>query len=169
MQRSVADARHGARDPQEAGFLVGDPCAVAQAFVGKALDPIARLVTLPTGAVLIQLTGEIDMAVDAALRDQLLRAVRISSEVLVDMSSVAFLDCTALGGLMLAQERAVADGGGVVLIAPPRNVQRLLDLVGATDVLPVYADLQSALLDAEHDRNALHGEEGRGKRPLSAL
>jgi anti-anti-sigma factor len=106
----------------------------------------ARTIALPSGAVLVQLSGDIDLAVEAALRDHFTTAIDLSPHLAVDMRHVEFIDCAGLGTLMWARNRAVAQGGNFVLVSPSPQARRLLDLTQLGDVLPAVPDVREAVL-----------------------
>jgi anti-sigma B factor antagonist len=85
-----------------------------------------------------QLTVRGDVDVDTAPRlenaveDALRRGRR---HVAVDMSSVSFMDSTALRALLRAREDARADGGSLRVTRASRAVVLLLELTDLTDLL----------------------------------
>lgn len=112
---------------------------------GSAAVSPPRIVSLPTGAVLVQLCGELDLAVESMLRDHFTSAVRLSPHLLVDMRQVEFIDCAGLGALIWGRQRALSEGGSFALVAPPAPVRRLLHLAGVEQVFPAHEDLQCAV------------------------
>lgn len=82
-------------------------------------------------AVVLALSGELDVSRAAEAEAAVRAAARRGRRVIVDLASVEFLDCAALGGLLRARQ-AVRDAGGDVLLANPRRplVRRLLALTG---------------------------------------
>ena len=103
------------------------------------------MISLPTGAVLVTLRGELDMAVEATMRDHFTHVVRQSPHLLVDMGQVEFIDCAGLNALLWGRERALAQGGSFGLVAPSPAVRRLLQLARVEDAFPVHADLGRAV------------------------
>ena len=103
------------------------------------------MISLPTGAVLVQLCGDLDMAVEPTMRDHFACAVRLSPHLLVDMRDVEFIDCAGLRALLWGRERALSEGGSFGLVAPPRPVRRLLELARVEDAFAVHADLRRAV------------------------
>ena len=90
------------------------------------------------GARRCQLTVRGDVDVDTAPRlenavqDALRRGRR---HVAVDMSSVSFMDSTALRALLSAREHARADGGSLRVTRASRAVWLLLEMTDLTDLL----------------------------------
>lgn len=105
----------------------------------------ARFTRLPAGAVMIQLSGEFDLATKATLQAYLQGAIHLSGDLVLDMSAVEFFDCGALGVLVWARNQVVPTGRSLTLVAPTPSLCRLIDLAGLRDTLHARADLPSAL------------------------
>jgi anti-sigma B factor antagonist len=87
-----------------------------------------------TAAVQLRVEGEIDLASASILADQLQRAINDNDRpVIVDLSTVTFMDCSGVHTLVTAQQAAQ---GRVRLAHPQRAVRRVLEL-GA--VLELFA------------------------------
>jgi anti-sigma B factor antagonist len=100
------------------------------------------------------LSGELDLAVAAGLEATVLGLfVESVSAVELDLSRLTFMDSTGLRAVLRAQELC-AEHGCDFLVIPGSSgqVQRLLELTGTTDVLP--------LADAHPSRPA--GADQRG-------
>jgi anti-anti-sigma factor len=104
----------------------------------------ARTIGLPTGVVLVQLAGELDLVLVDELRAEFERALELSADVVVDCRGVTFMDCAVLGVLVGVSVRARSHQGSLCLVAPNRVVLRLLELSELTETLPVHPDLRSA-------------------------
>lgn len=75
----------------------------------------------------LTLRGEFDLSgVDAF--ELALRNVRGSDRVILNMSDLAFLDCSGLRAMLEASRRARAEGWRLVVAEPPPPVVRLLRL-----------------------------------------
>lgn len=81
-------------------------------------------------------TGELDLAGAGELRERLdeLRAVGFE-HVVLDLRRLTFMDLTGAHVILDANAAARRGGATFELIAGPEPVQRLLDMVGATDEL----------------------------------
>jgi anti-sigma B factor antagonist len=93
-------------------------------------------------AVCITVRGELDMSAAPDLSDAVARARDAASTVVLDLTSVTFLDSSAIGALVTAG-REVREGGGRLQIGPRSDiVARVLEITGlaetteAFDVLP---------------------------------
>ena len=100
--------------------------------------------TLPTGEVVVRLAGEIDLKDQARLARLFRRAMDRSPRVIVDVTDLAFIDCTALARLLWARERAHSRGGTLVLAGACPSISRLLVLTGLADLLPLHPGIASA-------------------------
>jgi len=90
----------------------------------------------PPSATVV-LDGEIDIATSPAIRRFLLAAISGGDvHLAVDMSSVTFIDASGIGVLVAAANRARQAGGGLSLLAPSRQVRRLLDVLHLDAILP---------------------------------
>jgi len=101
------------------------------------------------GAVYVfTLSGSLDIATSAALRTALVDAsAHERHELVVDLTSVEFLDSTGLGALIGAHKRATEHQGSVRLVAQEGQILRLLRITGLLTVFPVYPTLNAALDD----------------------
>jgi anti-anti-sigma factor len=93
-------------------------------------------------ASVIEVAGEIDIAVTPAMRD-LVCSVS-TSEVVFDLRRVTFIDASGLGVLANAWRRAAPVGGSVRLVSPPERVRKLLRLTQLDKVLATYESLPEA-------------------------
>jgi anti-anti-sigma factor len=86
----------------------------------------------------IQLTGDIDIFTSAALRGQLLEALRHSSDLLIlDLSRVSFCDSSGLGVLVGVQRRARSMGITLALTTPTSYMSELLRTTGLDRRFPM--------------------------------
>ncbi|GEP40536.1 putative anti-sigma factor antagonist [Nocardioides psychrotolerans] len=91
-------------------------------------------------------SGEVDMASVSALRMQLRDLiVDGSSHVLVDLSAVSFMDSAGLAALVATRKHARVLQGSFGLIAPSKQVGRLLSLTAMDKVFPCFDSLGEAL------------------------
>ena len=65
--------------------------------------------------------------------------------VIADLTVTVFCDCAGVRSLLLAGRRASAVHAELRLVVRARVVLRILELLGADQVLPVYPDLATAL------------------------
>lgn len=100
-------------------------------------------------AVVIGVTGELDLASSPALEQELERGAAASAEVvIVDLRKLEFMDSTGLSVLVRAHQRATEKGQRFGVVRGPQQVQRLLSLTGVADRLNL-ADAPEELLAAD--------------------
>jgi anti-sigma B factor antagonist len=88
-------------------------------------------------AIVVEVSGDVDLLTAPALSEELRRAQRTRSRVIVDLEKVDFMDCAALHVLANA---ATAPGPGEPLIAVtpgPPQVQKLFRLTGIDRMLRI--------------------------------
>jgi anti-anti-sigma factor len=101
--------------------------AAAQIHIGRAVD----------GAVLVDVRGEIDMAIADRLHDALVDiATRVRPEqIVVDLLHVTFMDSTGLGALARGRNAAHRMDIGFTVRQPSAFVARQLRQSGLYDTL----------------------------------
>jgi anti-sigma B factor antagonist len=114
------------------------------------------------GHVVVGLRGELD-AVNADGFAASLAAVAVSGRrVVVDLAELGFIDCRAASGLLRTRRLALGAGGDLSLAAAAGIVLRLLTIISAADLLPVYASVVAAVAAADDDRNRSACRAARG-------
>ncbi len=93
-------------------------------------------------------TGEVDMSSVGTLRTQL-RDLMVEGgpHLLVDLSGVPFMDSAGLAALVSTRRQARVFQGSFGLVAPSKQVSRLLTLTAMDKVFPCFASLEDALAD----------------------
>jgi anti-sigma B factor antagonist len=87
----------------------------------------------------IELIGELDLDGAPRLEEELLRVeASDASAIVVDLSSLEFIDSTGIRLLLMAAERA-NDTGRFTLLRGPRQVHRVFEITDLVDRLP-FAD-----------------------------
>jgi anti-sigma B factor antagonist len=90
--------------------------------------------------------NEIDLATEELLCVLLDTKWTVGSDLVIDLSSVTFMDSTAIHWLFSARERAHQAGRQLRLIGPEQgHVERLLAIVGVAELFPIYPSLEKAL------------------------
>jgi anti-sigma B factor antagonist len=94
----------------------------------------------------VTVAGEVDMATAPSLRDRLNEAIDDGTPLLVvDLSSVTFIDSTGLGVLIGASKRVgVTDGALRLVIAEPR-ILKLFEITGLMDLFTIVSSRERAL------------------------
>jgi anti-sigma B factor antagonist len=110
-------------------------------------DPVAA-VSDNGEAVVVRLTGELDLYNTPAVRKALLESVeRKPARLVVDLAEVTFIDSTALGALIEARSRLGSEDG-FVLIAPGLEAKRALQISGLDRHFEIRETLEDALDEA---------------------
>ena len=99
-------------------------------------------------ALVVHVTGEIDMATATQLGEALQEAVTAHAHLVVDMSGVTFLDSTGLTVIIAAHRAALHRDGTLVLAGLAPAQKRLLAITGTDTVLACYPSTEAALADA---------------------
>lgn len=80
--------------------------------------------------IVAHVTGDIDMATCARLRDAIEPHLGLGQRMVLDLSEVTFMDSSCLGVLEHARTTLTSDGGSLILRNPSRATTRLLSLAG---------------------------------------
>ena len=100
-------------------------------------------------AVVIEVSGELDLASSPALQHELERGSGSDAEVvIVDLQKLEFMDSTGLSVLVRAHQRATEAGRRFGIVKGPPQVQRLLDLTGVAERLTIV-DSAAELLNGD--------------------
>jgi anti-sigma B factor antagonist len=99
------------------------------------------------GVRIVAMQGELDLATAPRLAVRIDNARRDGARrVLVDMTAAEFCDSTGLRALVGCRQETVAGGGRLaVAVLDDSAVARMFAVAGATELLPVYDGVDSAL------------------------
>jgi anti-sigma B factor antagonist len=90
-------------------------------------------------ATIVEVGGELEMHSAPLLRQELAAACEGSRpSVLVDLSSLSFIDSTGIGVLVGALKRARENKGSLVLVCPVERIRRVFEITGLLHALPLY-------------------------------
>jgi anti-anti-sigma factor len=90
----------------------------------------------------VSLGGELDCQTSPDLAAALARVADGGRPVVVDLSDLHFIDSSGLHVVMSG-----TDGARPILVCPPGNVARVLEIVRADKALAIFAELDAALDD----------------------
>jgi anti-sigma B factor antagonist len=94
----------------------------------------------------VAVAGEIDVYTAPSLREQLEELdAEGSSDIVVDMTGVEFLDSTGLGVLVGGLKRARLRGGTLRLVSDQEKILKILRITGLIRVFPMHTTLDDAL------------------------
>lgn len=117
---------------------------------------LVQVSSVDDGYTLVTVHGEIDMDSGPILDDALSRQVSAGlTRLLLDLSSVGFMDSFGLRILVRAERRTREAGGSLSLIAPTRSVARVLRLTGFTLMVSVYDTVGDALAGKASAQDAI--------------
>jgi anti-sigma B factor antagonist len=104
----------------------------------------------PTTPVVVVLPAEIDVTNSELVHDQLVAALTPGVGVVIaDMTSTTFCDSSGVHAVIFANEAAAARGVEMRLaVSADGSVQRVLQLIGVSSVMPVYPSLADAMEQA---------------------
>ena len=107
-----------------------------------AVEPLAP------GVAKIVLDGRLDIAGANAI-DLRFNAIAGSHRaIVVDLAGVSFLASIGIRTLLLGAKTVQRRGGTLILLNPVAEVERVLDVVGAAELMPIYHDTEAALVAA---------------------
>ena len=92
--------------------------------------------------------GELDISDAAELSSWLAAVASRGPWSIVDLAELVFIDCSSLGALAGARERARLARGDMLLVRPRGAVARLLVLTGQAEVFSVFPTVASAAFSA---------------------
>ena len=96
------------------------------------------------GHAVVGLYGELDVTDAVGLTVALADIAVCYPNIIIDLTSLEFIDCCGLRALARAREQARRAGGDLLLAAPPRLALQILALSGLADVFSVHASVEQA-------------------------
>ncbi|MBK9927825.1 MAG: STAS domain-containing protein [Anaerolineales bacterium] len=101
---------------------------------------------LESGIRLIKLSGRLDMNGTYSVEVQFVNHCSGGNvRMIVDLSDVSFLSSVGIPMLVNNAQAVTSRGGKFVLLRPQESVASVLELVGVTQVIPIYNDLHMAV------------------------
>jgi anti-sigma B factor antagonist len=96
--------------------------------------------------VIVALCGELDMADAADVTAALTVAATGRRKTIVDLTGLAFIDCSGAAALARAQRRVNQAGGNLLLAAPQPRVRRVFELTRLIDGVSILPSLEQESL-----------------------
>jgi anti-sigma B factor antagonist len=97
------------------------------------------------GSAVVDVAGEIDVYTSPVLQEKLVEVLRDgSSNIVLDLSDVTFLDSTGLGVLITALKRCRNADGDLELVTAQPNVLKVLEITGLNDVFKIRSSLDES-------------------------
>jgi anti-sigma B factor antagonist len=114
---------------------------------GWPVHDLLRITTAETSTtVVLTLRGELDMSTTPLLREQVLDNLATGRRVVIDATPLRFCGSTGLAVFVEAHNHALTHACELRIVIPPGgSVERVVDLVGLIDILPIAPDLEAAL------------------------
>lgn len=103
---------------------------------------------LAPGVVKIVLDGRLDIAGASVIDLQFSAIAGSHKAVVVDLGGVSFLASIGIRTLLLGAKTVQRRGGTLILLNPVAEVERVLDVMGAAELMPIYRDTEAALAAA---------------------
>ena len=97
------------------------------------------------GASIVVLKGDVDLESSPAAREVLLKSVEGAGKVLVDLSSVTYIDSSGVASLVEALQAAKRNGGTFALVAASDPTRRVLELARLDKVFAMYTTVDEGL------------------------
>src|ERR1700727_921192 len=99
-----------------------------------------QVAPVASGVVKVILEGRLDIT-GAAVIDLQFNAIAGSNKgVVVDLAGVSFLASIGIRTLLLGAKAVQRRGGCFILLNPVDEVERVLEVMGMTDLMPVFHD-----------------------------
>ncbi len=90
--------------------------------------------------VVIEVSGEVDLATARAVERELLRAEESHGQVALDLSKTSFMDSTGLKMIVAANKRLRDRGGRLLVVQGAPQIRRLLELTRVADHVELLDD-----------------------------
>jgi anti-sigma B factor antagonist len=97
------------------------------------------------GASIVVLKGDVDLESSPAAREILLKTVDGAGRVLVDLSSVTYIDSSGVASLVEALQASKRNGGRFALVAASEPTRRVLELARLDTVFTLYATVEEGI------------------------
>jgi anti-anti-sigma factor len=100
---------------------------------------------LPGIRPLVTLSGEADIIITTAARLSELVTAQLSGEtryLSIDAAELTYADSMAIHVLLMAAKTLKERGGSMVLLRPQGSVARMLELIGATELITIRGETE---------------------------
>ena len=96
---------------------------------------------MPRGSVIVIPPREFEIATADGFRKEVMRALATTPYLVVDLSTVAFIDSTGLSALIAAHCLAGDLGGWVALVGATNQAQKLFSITQVDRLIPSYESI----------------------------
>ena len=97
------------------------------------------------GALVVVLRGDVDLSSSPEARKLLLSSIGGSDRVLVDLSSVTYIDSSGVASLVEALQASKKNGNQFALAAASEPTRRVLELARLDQVFTMYATVDEGI------------------------
>jgi anti-anti-sigma factor len=104
-----------------------------------SVEPVAA------GVVTVVLDGRMDVVGAGAIDVQFSAIAGSSKGIVVDLAGVSFLASLGIRTLLLGAKAVQRRGGCFVLLNPVDEVAQVLEVMGVTELMPIFRDRDAAL------------------------
>lgn len=95
-------------------------------------------VCVDNGAAVVNVRGELDISSAPEFKRLLTELIDGGTDVItIDVAEMQFIDSNGIHALVTSVARAREHGGTIQLRSPQPNTQKVLEIVGLTEVLPI--------------------------------
>jgi anti-sigma B factor antagonist len=92
----------------------------------------------------ITLSGEVDITTAAELNELITgQLAEATQQLTIDVAGLDFADTAAIRVLLIAARRLRQRGGGLVLLHPQRTLARVLEILGADEVVEIRGETEA--------------------------
>jgi anti-sigma B factor antagonist len=122
--------------------------------------PNGRYLSYRGDWVVVEITGDLDLATAPALRQEVLALVNSGQRsIVLDLTSTGFLDSLGLGTIVAVWKRLRVLGGELLVVCPEPRLQRVFRVVDLDRILPLHATVEDALGSVGQDTGSVSGRE----------
>ncbi len=107
---------------------------------------MTNAVTEQAGRLVVKLNGDIDLEHAPEVRTLLLDCVARDKDVVVDFTSVDYIDSSGVANLVEALQTANRQGTGFQLVSVTGQAMRVLELARLEKVFAIHVDLAAAVV-----------------------
>jgi anti-sigma B factor antagonist len=97
------------------------------------------------GTNIVAFSGEIDLESSPAAREILLKCFEVTSNVIVDLSGVTYIDSSGVASLVEALQAAKKNGSRFALAATSEPTRRVLELARLDKVFTMYDSVNDGI------------------------
>ena len=118
---------------------------------------------LLSDAVIVYVSGEVDMETAAILEHALGAALESGRHIVVDLSGIQYIDCFSFRVLETVRSPSNGDRRLVLSVPAPR-IRRIIDILRFDQVIPVFPSTELAMEFIRRQQEDQHVEDGEAAR-----